>query len=108
MLAYAFYDNDCRILQYTQALRARGHSVDVIALRREAQARFSVVDGVKVYRIQGRTRNESGRLAYVTRILRFFVHSAFFWHVSIWPTAMTWFMCIRCRTSWSSRQSSPS
>jgi len=78
MLAYAFYDNDCRILQYTQALRARGHSVDVIALRREAQARFSVVDGVNVHRIQGRTRNESGRLAYVTRILRFFLHSAFF------------------------------
>jgi glycosyltransferase involved in cell wall biosynthesis len=78
MLAYAFYDNDCRILQYTQALRARGHSVDVIALRREGQAPFSIVDGVRVHRIQGRTRNENGRLSYVTRIMRFFAHSALF------------------------------
>lgn len=78
MLAYAFYDNDCRILQYTQALRARGHRVDVIALRRAGQKRFSVVDGVRVYRIQGRSRNENGRMAYLARILRFFAHSALF------------------------------
>src|ERR1700722_7633813 len=76
MLAYAFYENDTRIRQYASALVERGDLVDVIALRREGQSAEDVVDGVHVYRIQTRTINEQGPLAYLYRITRFLLLSS--------------------------------
>ena len=58
MLAYSFYESDMRILRYAKTLTERGDEVDVIALRREAAPAFEVLDGVNVYRIQTRQRNE--------------------------------------------------
>jgi glycosyltransferase involved in cell wall biosynthesis len=79
MLAYAFYESDTRILQYATALAERGDIVDVIALRRDdSMPEFEVIDGVNVYRIQPRTVNEKGLFTYVSRIVRFFVHSTLF------------------------------
>jgi glycosyltransferase involved in cell wall biosynthesis len=79
MLAYAFYESDTRILQYATALADRGHIVDVVALRRDdGSADFEVRDGVNVYRIQSRTVNEKGFVAYATRILRFFLRATWF------------------------------
>jgi glycosyltransferase involved in cell wall biosynthesis len=81
MLAYAFYESDTRILQYATALTQRGDAVDVIALRRDKSSpRFEVLNGVNVYRIQTRTVNERGLLAYSTRIMRFFFRSMIFLH----------------------------
>jgi glycosyltransferase involved in cell wall biosynthesis len=72
MLAYAFYESDTRILQYATALAKRGEKVDVIALRRDDSfPEFEVLNGVNVYRIQPRTVNEKGLVAYASRILRF-------------------------------------
>lgn len=76
MLAYAFYESDTRILQYATALAQRGDTVDVIALRRDnSLPEYELLDGVNVYRIQGRVVNEAGIFTYATRILRFFLHS---------------------------------
>jgi glycosyltransferase involved in cell wall biosynthesis len=76
MLAYAFYESDTRIMQYATALADRGDSVDVIALRRSGSLPFEVLEGVNVYRIQARERNERSRFDYLIRILRFFFASA--------------------------------
>lgn len=77
MVVYAFYESDTRVLQYTKALAERGDSVDVFALRREGAPSFEVMDGVAVYRVQSRKVNEQGRFAYMVRILRFLLTSAF-------------------------------
>ena len=58
MLAYSFYENDSRMLQYAKALVQRGDVVDVIALRREGQPDYEVLNGVNVFRIQSRTVDE--------------------------------------------------
>lgn len=77
MITYSFYESDNRILRYATALAQRGDSVDVLALRRDGFAPFEVLDGVNVYRIQGRRVNEHGRLSYLARILRFLLCSAY-------------------------------
>ncbi len=76
MLAYAFYESDMRILRYAKALVERGDSVDVIALRREGAPAFEVLQGVNVYRVQSRQRNERGWFDYLTRVIRFMLVSA--------------------------------
>src|SRR5207253_179121 len=78
MLAYAFYENDARVMQYATALAKRGDLVDVIALRRNGLPEHEVLSDVNVYRIQERIVNEQGRLAYLYRILRFLLLSAIF------------------------------
>ena len=77
MVAYAFYETDTRIMQYTKALVERGDQVDVLALQSETQPPFEVLDGVNVYRIQSRRVNEKGSFAYLVRILGFLVRASF-------------------------------
>jgi glycosyltransferase involved in cell wall biosynthesis len=76
MITYSFYEYDSRVQQYVTALRKRGDTVDIIALRSDGRPKFEVVDGVNVYGIQLRIRDERGPLTYLLRILRFFLHSA--------------------------------
>ena len=76
MLAYAFYDTDNRIIRYAETLAQRGDTVEVIALRRPGQPECSVVNGVRVFRIQERERDESFAGAYLFRMLRFFARSS--------------------------------
>jgi glycosyltransferase involved in cell wall biosynthesis len=77
MLAYSFYESDMRILRYAKTLAERGDEVDVIALRREAAPAFEVLDGVNVYRIQTRQRNERHWFDYMIRVARFMFVAAF-------------------------------
>ena len=77
MLAYAFYESDMRILRYATSLVERGDTVDVIALRREGTPAFEVLQGVNVYRVQFRKRDEQGWPAYLYRMTRFLFISAF-------------------------------
>src|SRR5579862_3175376 len=72
MITYSFYEYDTRVQQYVDALRQRGDTVDIIALRAEGRPKLNVVDGVNVYGIQTRMRDERGPLTYLWRILRFF------------------------------------
>jgi exosortase len=75
MLAYTFYETDNRVMRYAETLAKRGAHVDVIALRREVQPDYGTLNGVHVYRIQGRQFNEKGPFSYLFRILRFLFRS---------------------------------
>lgn len=76
MVTYSFYEGDTRVIQYATALAGRGDQVDVLALRKEGDARFEILQGVNVYRIQERQVNETSQFMYLFRILRFLIASA--------------------------------
>lgn len=76
MLSYSYYDGDARVARYAETLAKRGEHVDVISLRREGQNDFALNKGVNVFRIQKRERNEKGKLAFLVRLLKFFVKSS--------------------------------
>lgn len=78
MLAYTFYDADNRVRRYAEALARRGDQVDAIALAREGQPAFEILQGVRVYRIQKRVIDESGPFSYLIKLLLFFIRSAWF------------------------------
>jgi len=78
MLAYTFYDADNRVRRYAEALVRRGDQVDAIALAREGQPSFEVIRGVRVYRIQKRSIDETGPFSYLIKLLLFFLRSAWF------------------------------
>lgn len=78
MLAYTFYDADNRVRRYAEALVRRGDQVDAIALAREGQPAFEVIRGVRVFRIQKRTIDETGPFSYLIKLLLFFLRSAWF------------------------------
>jgi glycosyltransferase involved in cell wall biosynthesis len=75
MLAYTFYETDGRVMRYAETLAQEGFNVEAIALRRDMQPEEAVINGVKVIRIQRRVKNESGKLSYLTRIVKFFFRS---------------------------------
>ena len=75
MVAYTGYDSDNRVLRYAEALAKRGHQVDAVSLRREGQSKENVVNGVRVFRIQQRIRNERNKFVYFAKMLLFFFRS---------------------------------
>jgi len=78
MLAYAFYETDNRIRRYAETLQKRNSQVDVIALRHEGQSPYEKLNGIKIYRIQKRVRNEKGKFSYLYRLIKFFICSTVF------------------------------
>jgi glycosyltransferase involved in cell wall biosynthesis len=76
MIAYTFYDSDNRVMRYAEALAARNDHVDVIALRKKGGRKTYWLNGVHVYAIQERVRDEKGQWDYLFRILRFLFASA--------------------------------
>jgi len=79
MVAYTFYEGDNRVRRYAETLARRGDSVDVVSLRSEEQSTEEVViNGVRVYRIQRRVKDEKTKLEYLSRLLLFFLRSMYF------------------------------
>ena len=78
MVAYTFYDADNRVRRYAEALARRGDQVDAVALAREGQPAFEVIQGVSVHRIQKRVIDETGPFSYLIKLLLFFLRSAWF------------------------------
>lgn len=78
MLAYTFYETDGRVMRYAEALTNAGAEVEAIVLRRQGQEALAVLNRVKVFRIQERTKNESGKFSYLFRIAAFFFRSLVF------------------------------
>jgi len=78
MLAYSFYDADNRVRRYAEALVRRGDQVDAIAVGHAGQPAFEVIQGVRVFRIQSRVRDEKGPASYLLKMLLFFFRSAWF------------------------------
>ena len=70
-LAYAYYENDNRIIRYAEALAERGDDVDVIALRRRGQRCLDRSVGVRVFRIQRRSMTERTAWSYLPKLLWF-------------------------------------
>jgi glycosyltransferase involved in cell wall biosynthesis len=70
-LAYTFYETDNRVRRYAEALAERGHSVDVIALRRDGQPTRAEHNGVRVHRVQRRQRTEGAATTYLAKITLF-------------------------------------
>jgi glycosyltransferase involved in cell wall biosynthesis len=78
MISYSFYESDARVARYAETLVRRGDHVDVISLRRDGQEIIGNINGVNVFRIQKRERNEKGRISYLGRLLKFFIKSSVF------------------------------
>ena len=76
MVAYTFYETDNRVRRYAETLVKRGDEVDAFVLRRDGQATFEVMRGVRVHRIQTRKRDERHPITYLAKLLVFFVRSA--------------------------------
>ena len=77
MLAYSFYESDNRVRRYAESLVRRGDSVDVISLRQKGQKYYNELNGVKIFRIQERVRDEKGKWDYLCRIAKFLIRSSF-------------------------------
>lgn len=78
MLAYAFYESDNRVRRYAETLVRQGFQVDAVALGKVGQPRYENLAGVRICRIQERVRDETGKLSYLYRLVRFFFNSALF------------------------------
>lgn len=76
LLAYTFYESDFRVLRYAEALARRGDQVDVIVLRSPTRGFHEEINGVHVYRVQRRLRNEKGKISYLFRIIKFLLKSS--------------------------------
>jgi glycosyltransferase involved in cell wall biosynthesis/peptidoglycan/xylan/chitin deacetylase (PgdA/CDA1 family) len=82
MPTYSFYESDNRVRRYAESLARDGSSVDVFSLRRKGQSSYEEIEGVRVHRIQKRTKKEKTRLSYLVKLLFFFARStlAVSWH----------------------------
>ena len=77
MLSHNDYDNDNRVRRYAESLVKRGDQVDVIVLASgNVPVGTALVNGVTVYRVQHRKRDERSKWTYAWRLLRFFVKSS--------------------------------
>jgi glycosyltransferase involved in cell wall biosynthesis len=79
MVSYSVYDGDNRVRRYAETLVRQGFRVDAVALSGGGQPQeSSVVNGVNVFRIQSRLRDEKGRFAFLGKLLLFFWRSMIF------------------------------
>jgi glycosyltransferase involved in cell wall biosynthesis len=79
MLVHNTYETDNRVRRYAETLAKRGDQVEVIALTGgNAPLVSEEINGVTVFRVQNRVRNERGKWTYAWRLLRFLVVSSIF------------------------------
>ena len=78
IVAHTQYENDSRTRRYAESLACRGDIVDVIALRSSQSGTVYDLKGVNVYGIQDRANQETGKLGYAWRRLRFLYSSFVF------------------------------
>jgi glycosyltransferase involved in cell wall biosynthesis len=79
MVSYSMYDSDNRVRRYAETLVKHGYHVDALSLRRGGQAvSNSVVNGVRVFRLQSRVKNEKSKFDYLAKLIVFFWRSLYF------------------------------
>src|SRR5215472_14136970 len=78
MLSYSFYDADNRVRRYAEALVRRGDEVDAVAIGHAGQPPVEFINGVRVFRLQSRVRDEKGPVSYLLKLLLFFFRSLWF------------------------------
>jgi glycosyltransferase involved in cell wall biosynthesis len=78
MVSYSMYDSDGRVRRYAETLVKQGYQVDAVALRREKNGiSNSVLNGVRVFRVQSRIKNERSKFDYLAKLMLFFFRSLF-------------------------------
>jgi glycosyltransferase involved in cell wall biosynthesis len=76
MVSYSMYDSDGRVRRYAETLAKQGYRVDAVALRREKTGvRNSILNGVRVFRVQSRIKNEKSKFDYLAKLILFFFRS---------------------------------
>lgn len=75
MPTYSFYESDNRVKRYAESLSAEGGTVDVLSLQASGQPPFEIINGVRVHRIQRRSKDEKFKWAYLSKLLLFFLRS---------------------------------
>lgn len=75
MIVFSYYPDDPRPRREAEALVEEGMAVEVICLRKGAEAKRETVHGVEVYRLPI-TRRRSGKLRYLFEYLYFILWSA--------------------------------
>ena len=79
MVSYSMYDSDNRVRRYAETLAKHGYRVDAVSLRREGQdVHNNTVNGVRVFRIQSRVKNEKSKFDYLAKLILFFGRSLIF------------------------------
>jgi glycosyltransferase involved in cell wall biosynthesis len=79
MLVHNTYETDNRVRRYAETLAKRGDHVEVIALTGGTGPMVNEeINGVRVFRVQNRVRNERGKWTYAWRLMRFLVVSSIF------------------------------
>jgi glycosyltransferase involved in cell wall biosynthesis len=76
MVSYSFYESDNRVRRYAEALVEAGHEVRALVIGRPGHDRHALIQGVQVHRLQFRARDERGPLAYLRKLLLFFLRTA--------------------------------
>jgi glycosyltransferase involved in cell wall biosynthesis len=75
MLSYSFYESDPRVRRYAETLARHGDLVHAISLRKPGSPERDIINGVRVYRIQTRQKDEKSQLQYLFRMFRFLFKS---------------------------------
>lgn len=73
MLAYSDYEGDGRVRRYAESLAKRGDLVDVIALRNGHGPDPYDLNGVRIFPLHSRQKNERSKWQYAWRVFRFFL-----------------------------------
>lgn len=76
MVTHSYYESDNRVMRYAETLAARGDHVDVFSLRLSDDEPNVVVNGVNVYKIQTRARDQKGRGQHLFPVLKFLLRSS--------------------------------
>lgn len=61
--------------RYAETLARSGYSVDAIALRRKGQPKQQTINGIRLFGVQYRIKNERGKFSYLAKIILFFCRS---------------------------------
>ena len=78
MISHSFYVADGRVRRVTEALSRRGNEVDVISLRSVSGDKRMCLNGVNVYGIKARRRNQTSPVDHFLELFVFFILS-FVW-----------------------------
>src|SRR5947209_5648410 len=78
MVSYSYYESDNRVRRYAELLVNEGYMVDAVAVQKPGRPTKSVLRGVRVFRIQRRTKNEKSKFTFFAKLMMFFLRSLLF------------------------------
>jgi len=72
------YEFDNRTMRYARSLHERGDQVQVLAVGRPGDPPRALVEGIELFRLQNRRRNERGPLSFLLKLGLFLLRSSWF------------------------------